>query len=54
MGGGYDLLLKIVFLCLMYVSVCWYVHVSAGAWEGQKRVPDPLELELWAFEGCPT
>lgn len=28
------------------MSMCGYVHLSAGAWRGQDRVLDSLELNL--------
>lgn len=33
----------------VYMNVC---HMSAGAFEGQKRTPDALELEPQAITGA--
>jgi hypothetical protein len=38
----------------IYLYVCMYVHVCVGGRVGQKKVPDPLELELQAVVSCPT
>lgn len=42
------ILLKMIYISFnymyMFLSVCWSVHVSADACEGQKRVSDVLEL----------
>lgn len=32
----------------VYMSVCGYMHVCAGAWKSEAS--DPLESELWAVE----
>ena len=53
------LMLKSMFFVLyfnIYLYVCWvggYVHVCAGACRGQRRVSDPLELELTACQEPP-
>lgn len=36
------------------MSLCEYVHVSVGDLWYQKKVSDPLELELKAFVSCWT
>lgn len=35
--------------CFSFVYVCVYVHMSAGAYRGQKKTLDLLELYLQAF-----
>lgn len=41
------IILKILYLCPEYVCACMYVcvHTCAGVSRGQKRAPDPQELE---------
>lgn len=36
----------IIFIMYLYVLIHGYMHISAGAHRGQKRVLDPQELEL--------
>lgn len=37
--------LRFVFIYVLYVCLCGYMHLSAGSCRGQKRASDPLELE---------
>lgn len=45
-----------VYLCAcvfnVYMCVCGLCHMCAGACEGQKRMPDPPELESQVTVSC--
>lgn len=47
---------RFIFICVYTcVSVCEYVHcMHIGAYRGQKKVQDPLELKLQITVSCPT
>jgi hypothetical protein len=35
-------------VCVLYLSACLYLYnVHGGAGRGQKKVLEPLELEMW-------
>ena len=38
-----------VYMCMCVLCECEYVHVSLGVQGEQKRLSDPLELELQAL-----
>lgn len=49
---GSKILFLFVFTCILYIYVCWYAHMCASVWRGQKRAADTLELEFHMVVSC--
>lgn len=44
MGWRYSSVVGLILIVCVFVCVCRYVYIHAGAHEGQKRAWDPLKL----------